>query len=260
MRMTMIKAAIFDLGGTLWEYRPTLTIEGVLAGVAPQALALLPAEQAAMIAPMDLAVAVRRAYLAEEHAAAAGDTRPLPAELPVIEAMASLGVVVDLETARQMLAALHVPESRTSRLLPGVDALLGALHGRGIRIGIISNRMHGGTLLLDDLDFFGISHYFASVIASCDAGQMKPHASIYHRALDELGVLPGEAVMIGDDLTADVAGPRAVGMCAIWVRRPPDRPDPAPAGVPDVTGLDGVLAALDTLTESGSSASAPSSR
>jgi len=258
--MTTIKAAIFDLGGTLWEYRPNLTIEGVLARVAPKALALLPPEEAEAIAPMDLAVAVRRAYLAEEHAAAAGDPRPLPGELPVIEALAGLGVVVGPATARQMLAALHVPESHTSRLLPGVEALLAALHGRGIRLGIISNRMHGGTLLLDDLDFFGISHYFASVVASCDAGQMKPHPSIYHRALDELGVLPGEAVMIGDDLTADVAGPRAVGMRAIWVRRPPGRTDPTPAGVPDVTGLDGILAALDTLTETAASASAPSSR
>jgi putative hydrolase of the HAD superfamily len=246
-----VAAVLFDLGGTLWEYRPNLTVEGVLTGVAPQAIALLPPEQAARLEPREVAVAVRRAYVELEQEAATGDTKPVPGELPVLRGLASLGLTVDAETARAILAALYVPERRTTQLLAGVDDLLRTLARRNVRIGIVSNRMHGGALLLDDLDYFGISHFFLSMIASCEVGQMKPHPALFRRALDELGVTAQEAVMVGDDLRADIGGAQQVGMRAIWVRRPPDRPEPAPAGVPDVTRLDQVLPVLERMGLSG---------
>jgi putative hydrolase of the HAD superfamily len=245
--MHSIRALLFDLGGTLWEWRPGLSVEDMLAEMMPLALTLLPSEQAANLSPHAAAHAVRRAYVELEDEAARGDTKPIPAELPVLRGFASLGVTIDRETARAVLVALYVPERRTTRLLPGVDDLLRALALRQVRMGIISNRMHGGTLLLDDLEYFGISHYFASVIASCDVGQMKPHPALFQRALDDLGVSPLEAVMVGDDLRADVGGALAAGMRAIWVRRPPERPDPAPPGVSDVTRMDQVLPALERM-------------
>jgi HAD superfamily hydrolase (TIGR01509 family) len=137
-----------------------------------------------------------------------------------------------------MLAALYVAERDTNRLLPGAVEALHALAGMGLRLGIISNRMHGGTLLLDDLGYYGISHLFSGMVASCDAGQMKPHPALFHLALEGLGVSPEEAAMVGDDLRADVAGALAVGMRAVWVRRPPDRTDEPPAGVPSIRRLD----------------------
>jgi HAD superfamily hydrolase (TIGR01509 family) len=245
--MQPILAVIFDLGGTLWEWRPGLTVEDMLTRMAPAALAALPPDQAARLAPRDVAVAVRRAYVELEEEAACGDTRSVPAELPVMRGLASLGISVESETARRMLAAFHIAERHTTRLLPGVDDLLRALTMRQVRMGIISNRMHGDTLLLDDLQYFGISHYFLTVVASCDVGQMKPHPALFRRALDDLGVAAQEAVMVGDDLRADVGGARASGMRAIWVRRPPDRPDPAPPGVPAVTRMDQVLPALEAM-------------
>ena len=245
--MPAIRAVVFDLGGTLWEYRPGLTVEGVLSTVAPGAIALLAPDQAATVTPMQLAVAVRRAYLDLEHEAQDGDPKPVPAELCVTRGLASLGIETDAATARAMLAALYVSETRTSRLLPGADELLPALVGAGLRLGIISNRMYGGDLLLNDLDYFGISHYFSSLVASCDLGFMKPHPALYRRALDELGVSSDEAVMVGDDLRADVGGSLAAGLRAIWVRRPPTRTDEPPPGVPSVAALDEVLPALQRL-------------
>ena len=245
--MAAIHAVVFDLGGTLWEYRPGLTVEGVLSTVAPKAIALLPAEQAATLVPEQLAVAVRRAYLDLEHEAQEGDLKPVPAELCVTRGLASLGVETDAATARAMLAALYVPEARTTRLLPGADEVPAALVDAGLRLGIISNRMYGDELLLNDLDYFGISHYFSSLVASCEVGFMKPHPALYRRALEELGVSAEEAVMVGDDLRADVDGARAAGLRAIWVRRPPTRADEPPPGVPSVRTLAEVLPALREL-------------
>jgi FMN phosphatase YigB (HAD superfamily) len=233
-----LKAVIFDLGGTLVEMREGFTAEGVLARAAPAAIRLLPAEQAAQLDATSVGVAVRRAYLDLEEAACTGDRSPVPGELVVTRAMASLGVAVDAEMARAMLAALYLSERDTNRLLPFAAEALHAVAGMGLRLGIISNRMHGGTMMLDDLGYFGISHLFSGMVASCDVGQMKPHPAIFLRALDELGVTPEEAVMVGDDLRADIDGALAVGMRAIWVRRPPDRTDEPPAGVPSIRKLD----------------------
>ncbi len=234
----VLKAVLFDLGGTLWEWREGLTPERILAKVAPRAIRLLPPDQAATVTPEALGVAVRRAYLELEAAACAGDRSPLPAELPVQRGLASLGVSVDAQTASAMLAALYVSERETTRLLPGAEQTLHTLREHGLRLGIISNRMYGGTSLLDDLEYFGISYLFASIVASCDVGQMKPHPALFQQALEDLGVEPAEAVMVGDDLCADIGGALAAGMRAVWVRRPPERTDEPPAGVLSIRRLD----------------------
>jgi HAD superfamily hydrolase (TIGR01509 family) len=246
--MPELKAVVFDLGGTLCEWYDGLVPEVMLASAAPAAIALLPPAQAAGLTAAAVGRAVRQAYVAVEEASCEGDRSPVPAEMVVQRALQSFDLAVDSDTARAFLAALYIPESRTTRLLPGAAETLHTLVGQGLRLGIISNRMHGGTLLLDDLGYFGISHYFSSVIASCDVGYMKPHPALFLRSLEELGVEPGEAVMVGDDLRADIGGALAVGMRAVWMRRPPTRTDDPPAGVPSMTRLaelPPILARLD---------------
>ena len=233
-----LQAVIFDLGGTLVEARAGVTPEETLARAAPAALRLLPPDQAAKLEPWTVGVAVRQAYVALEEAACQGDLSPVPGALIVQQAMATLGVAVDSSTAGAMLAAFYLPERDTNRLLPGAAEAVRALAVLGLRLGVISNRMHGGSMLVDDLRAFGLDGLFSVLVASCDAGQMKPHPAIFALALRQLGVIAAEAVMVGDDLRADIGGALAVGMRAIWVRRPPERTDDAPPGVPSIRRLD----------------------
>jgi HAD superfamily hydrolase (TIGR01458 family) len=46
----------------------------------------------------------------------------------------------------------------------------------------------------------------------------KPAPAFFQAALDDLGAEPGESVMVGDDLDADVLGGQAVGMAGVLVR------------------------------------------
>ena len=62
-----------------------------------------------------------------------------------------------------------------------------------------------------------------AVVISQEAGIAKPHPSIFKMALDQLGALPGESVMVGDNWAMDVVGARTAGMRAIWFN---------PAGAP----------------------------
>jgi HAD superfamily hydrolase (TIGR01458 family) len=67
----------------------------------------------------------------------------------------------------------------------------------------------------------------------------KPTASYFEAALAELDAAPGEAVMVGDDVEADIGGAKRLGMRGVLVRTGKFRPaalreaDPQPDGVID---------------------------
>jgi putative hydrolase of the HAD superfamily len=96
------------------------------------------------------------------------------------------------------------------------DALpvLELLRERGLKIGLLSNSSR-------DLDDFVAHHGLNvdAVLTSHAHGKTKPHESIFHALLDQLGVGPGEAVMVGDTIEDDIEGARAVGMRAVLLDR-----------------------------------------
>ncbi len=245
--MPALRAVLFDLGGTLWEWYPGLTPEGILATVAPKAVELLTPDQAASVTPERLAAVIRQTYLELEDAARRGDTSPMPNELIARRGLAKLGVSIDPATASAIVDALYVSERQTTRLLPHVVEMLGALSRSGLRIGIVSNRMYGGDRLRNDLAYFGVDRYFSCIVTSAEVGQMKPHPSLFQQALSELDLAPSAAMMVGDDLCCDVRGALDAGLHAVWVRRPPERRDGPPKGVPSIKGMDELIAAIDRL-------------
>lgn len=91
-------------------------------------------------------------------------------------------------------------------------------------------------LTLDLGAFVAALEYAAGVSAEVVG---KPAAPFFLGPLAELGVSPGEAVLIGDDLRDDIGGAQAVGIPGILVRtgkfRPEDETDPdvRPARVVD---------------------------
>ncbi|WP_159624532.1 HAD family hydrolase [Actinomyces sp. zg296] len=73
------------------------------------------------------------------------------------------------------------------------------------------------------------------MLASAQMGATKPDPAIFFAACARLGVAPAEALMIGDDVGADVDGALAVGMPVVHLRRGDQGPSRA---VPTVTSLD----------------------
>lgn len=103
-----------------------------------------------------------------------------------------------------------------------------------------------GRLSLDAGPFVAALEYAAGVEAVVLG---KPAAEFYHAVLHDLACAPGDAVMIGDDVEADVHGAAAAGLRAVLVRtgkyRPGDEADlPAGATVADdfAAAVDGLLA------------------
>ncbi len=67
------------------------------------------------------------------------------------------------------------------------------------------------------LERFGIRSAFESVIVSVDVGWRKPSRIIFDRAFEGLGILPSEALFIGDQLYVDVYGAVNAGMDVVWI-------------------------------------------
>jgi len=92
------------------------------------------------------------------------------------------------------------------------------LEANGYRMGIISNAG-------DDRDVqqlaqqFGINQYFDFILTSAACSYRKPHPRVFEMALSKWYLLPTEAVMVGDNLDADIYGAQNAGMYGVWISR-----------------------------------------
>lgn len=62
----------------------------------------------------------------------------------------------------------------------------------------------------------GLEAYWDVIVVSGDIQVEKPDPSIFRKALEELKVLPEDAVMVGDHLEKDIDGALGAGIKAIW--------------------------------------------
>lgn len=65
---------------------------------------------------------------------------------------------------------------------------------------------------------FGIDRYFTGIVESAVEGVRKPNPDIFRLAVNRLGVLPADAVMIGDSLGKDILPAMEVGCKTIWLK------------------------------------------
>jgi len=117
------------------------------------------------------------------------------------------------------------------------DALpvLQELRAAQLLLGLVSNGIR-------DLREFVVHHRLDvdAVVGSRAHGFVKPHPTIFQAALEQLGVEPAEAVMVGDSLEEDVEGARALGLRAILIDRE-DRHRDVDERLTDLYGLPAAL-------------------
>jgi len=135
-------------------------------------------------------------------------------------ALAPDEVVALAEAYRTTFQARRVASDLTETLFPGVLAMLEALRDAGFRLGIATGKSRRG--LLSVLERHALADFFVT-LQTADLPPGKPHPAMLLRALDEAGVAPAEAAMIGDT-TFDIAMARAAGALPIgvaWGYHPP---------------------------------------
>ncbi|WP_229074510.1 HAD-IA family hydrolase [Actinoplanes sp. DH11] len=147
-----------------------------------------------------------------------------PGEPPFTEYNRHLGrYFPDIMRLMDLPLAMEEPFVRESyrlaHLVPmydGVEELLHTLRAGGIRLAVATGK--SGVRARSLLGQLGILDLFDLVVGGDEVARAKPAPDMVRRALDELGIRPQQAIMVGDAVTdlasAHAAGVRAVA--AVW--------------------------------------------
>jgi FMN phosphatase YigB (HAD superfamily) len=135
--------------------------------------------------------------------------------------------------------------SRTGHVRPWSRVVLGWIRTR-FRTGLVTNGIDW--VQRARVASSGLGRHLDVVVTSDGCGYRKPDPRIVHEALSTLGVSPDEAVLVGDDATADGGAARAAGVRFCWlshgVSGPAER-EPAPfAEIVSLRSLPAVLRRL----------------
>lgn len=128
-------------------------------------------------------------------------------------------------------------------LVPRDGALetLRELHGRGLRVGLVSACTEDVPRLWPESPFADLVE---EPVFSCEVGVSKPEPQIYLAACERLDVGPGDCLFVGDGANDELAGAQRVGMRAVCVL-PPGRAEPlwpeARGWKPTISSLHDVL-------------------
>jgi pyrophosphatase PpaX len=148
--------------------------------------------------------------------------RPIPAE----EIVSTIGPhlidivrLYDADNAEALTAELSKHYLSVwltaSQLYPGVAELVNELAGRGYRMGVVTSMDSGARTILEH---FGLARHFSSVVTEDDVTNLKPDPEPVLKVAEELGVDPGEMLVVGDS-HVDMHAARAAGAGrggAVW--------------------------------------------
>ncbi|RGM55164.1 HAD family hydrolase [Streptococcus vestibularis] len=96
---------------------------------------------------------------------------------------------------------------------PHTKEVLAFLKEQGCRLYLLSNAQVAFTNA--EIDLMALRPYFDAIYLSSDAGICKPQPEFLKQVLDDHGLKPSETVMVGNDLTTDIAVAEAVGIDGI---------------------------------------------
>ena len=224
----MIQATLFDLGNTLFKYldfgldayaQRLQKAIGLIAHQLREASLLsnghLDANALAEALFLDLMVVENNARSEmTEFDLSAELTRLLAQRLPQIDPDVWDGPI-DAATFQVMADEFALKDDARS--------VLETLRAGRIRTALVSNTQFRSANHRANLAEFGILDLFDVLTFSIDHGVRKPQACLFRAALTPLGVPADRAVMIGDQIEADIDGARSLGMRTILIETPENR-------------------------------------
>ena len=137
-----------------------------------------------------------------------------PTHMEIVSATLERLNISDSSMAEEMNEFyLRIRES-VVRLSAGARDKIGQLRSDGVLLGLVTN---GGTeFQRGKIQRFGLAPLFDHILIEEEFGVGKPDERVYRHALNQLGVKPTAAWMVGDHLEWDVEAPQKLGILSIW--------------------------------------------
>jgi putative hydrolase of the HAD superfamily len=200
MRTMVVRAVIFDWGGTL---TPWHTVDHV--ALWREVCALHFAGEHAEQNAAAIHAAERELWLAAER-----ESRSATMD----HVFERAGVVPTVEFLASYMRAWE-PHTLTD---PDVPELLAYLGARGIRVGVLSNTMWPRTWHEEVFRRDGVLELIDGAVYSSEIDWTKPHPEAFRAAMAAVGVTdPGACVFVGDRPYDDVHGAKLAGMRAVLI-------------------------------------------
>ncbi len=99
---------------------------------------------------------------------------------------------------------------------PDVPPTLEWLRSDGYKLGVVTS---GPSYQKLKLRVAKLDRYFDVIVTRDDVNAIKPEPRIFLHAIEQLGIEPEDAMMIGDSLQQDVYGAKNIGMKGVWINR-----------------------------------------
>lgn len=219
-----VQCLLFDLGNTLWQRDSYDRIAPLEAAADQQAIHLL--HQTYPSLPIfkendeEAGILLRRTLLTQFALNIEKEPFIEPTGYDMVkQALQALGVSdADPSLCQDIFDAMQINLAQSRVLFEDALATLSQLQQRRFQFGVVTNRYWGGRPFHEDMRTMGLLEYFDldTVMASADLHIRKPNPAIFELALQACHTTAETSAMIGDSLTADVAGAQQLGIFAVW--------------------------------------------
>ena len=119
------------------------------------------------------------------------------------------------ETADEVASAYAEIIEASLEVFPGAMGTLKRIREMGKGMALITNGL--SDFQRGKIGRFGLEPFFDCIVIEEEFGVGKPDPRVFQHALGQLAVQPWDAMMVGDNLEADIAGAQSQGIYTVWV-------------------------------------------
>jgi putative hydrolase of the HAD superfamily len=213
----MLKAILFDLGDTLFDFAPMSTRS--LFGAAGRSTYDYLQSRGHRLPSFQRYFRLHgwsmvRAYLWSRLTCRDFNTFDV-----LVRICRQMEVELDEQGLRDLAWRWYTPVTDYCTVADDVIPTLSRLRDRGYKLAIVSNTLIPGFVLDRHLEIHSLLGFFPVRIYSSEVGYRKPHPRIFEMAMQTMGVAPAESLFVGDLVKKDIVGARGVGMRTVLRQR-----------------------------------------
>jgi HAD superfamily hydrolase (TIGR01509 family) len=213
----MLKAILFDLGDTLFDFEPMNRAE-VFETAGRKTYDFL-ASMGHTLPPF------KRYYKSQVWSVRWAYVRSVlrRREFNAFDLLAKvcdrMRLQLDDATLRELAWRWYSPLTNHTKVASDVIPTLTKLRDRGLKLALVSNTFIPDFVLDKHLQMHDLLEFFPIRVYSSAVGVCKPHPRIFEEALRQVGVDACDALFVGDIVRKDIVGAQRVGMRAV-LRKP----------------------------------------